>query len=157
MAKNKGLKMAKFMYETSKEMITEQPKNYGTGVEPLTVIEKLSKKIDIKVAIRNLHNPNDVDLKKCQLVVYLNGKVKYVSKKGAIETYTYERVEADWKVWHYINHRKVTYQGITFRNDKDKESFYKFCELCRACYRIDAEFENLRKTYKTKVENEKSA
>ncbi|MGL5348297.1 MAG: hypothetical protein ACRDA3_13180 [Peptostreptococcaceae bacterium] len=150
--KNKTMKVAKYTFKTGMNILQSQAQPANTGIEPLTVMEKLSKNIDIKVEIKNLHNPKDsVDLKKCQLVVYLNGKVKYVSKKGAIQAYTFERTEADWKVWHFVNHRKVMYGGIGFKGEQERKHFYKFCELCRVCYKIDAEFEKLRKEYIVKI------
>lgn len=152
MNKSKAAKVAKYAFKTGMEILQTQPALEDTGVEPLTVWEKLSKNIDIRVEIKNLKNPDKIaNLKQCQLVVYLNGKIKYISKKGAIEAYTFERVEADWKVWHFVNHRKVMYGGITFRSEKDRRHFYNFCELCRACYRIDAKFEELRKAYIVKI------
>lgn len=149
--KSKTMRVAKYAFKTGVEILQTQPKPEHTGIEPLTVIEKLSKNIKIRVEIKNLHRPSDSDdLKKCQLIVYLNDKIKYVSKKGAIQTYTFERIEADWKVWHFVNHRKVEYEGVEFRSEQDRKHFYRFCELCRACYRIDAEFEKVRKGYTAK-------
>lgn len=148
--KSKGKKVAACMFKAGMELFETKPT--PNGVEPLTIAEKLSKKMDIRVEIKNLHNPKDsVNLSKCQLVVYLNDKVKYVSKKGALEAYTYESVEADWKVWHFVNHRKVMYGGIRFKTPKDRKHFYNFCSLCRVCYKIDAEFEKLKSSYRVKI------
>lgn len=147
---SKTNKVAEYMFKTGLEMF--QTHESPDGIEPLTVGEKLSKNIDIRIELKNLHNPKDsTNLEKCQLVVYLNNKVKYVSKKGALEPFTYEIWEGDWKVWHFVNHRKVMYGAIRFKNDKHRQHFRKFCALCRACNRIDNEFDKLRDNYKIKI------
>ena len=59
MNKSKAAKVAKYAFKTGMEILQTQPAPEDTGVEPLTVWEKLSKNIDIRVEIKNLKNPEN--------------------------------------------------------------------------------------------------
>lgn len=128
-----------------------------TSVQPLTLFEQLKKgnKIDVKFLGIDEKKP----LKNLQLAIFVNGSLKYASKKGVftVTTLTFPTLRRKgWKIYC----EKVQKDRIIFKNDKDYKKFIGFCTELRDCVRIQELYNQLCfdfvKTFEAEESQEKA-
>lgn len=111
-----------------------------TGVQPLTFKDQFLKGGNIEVKFIN--NSLMKNLNTMQLAIFINGDLKYTSKKGvfAITTIKYSTLRRKgWRLYC----ENVEKDKITFKNKKDFENFLGFCTKLRDCGRVQDLFSDL--------------
>ena len=107
--------------------------NKPSGVEKLTLWEQLRK--GNKIEVKFLNVKEDKTLKDLQLAVFINDKLRYVTRKGAfsIKNYSYQTlVRKGWK----FSYETRAFDRIIFEEQKDFDKFISFCKELRDCPRI---------------------
>lgn len=111
-----------------------------TGVKPLTLKDQLIKGANIEVKFLNVKE--DKPLSSLQLAVYMNGQLKYTSKKGVFTITTVKYSAIRRKGWRFYS-EKIEKDRIIFKEKKDYDKFIGFCTKVRDCVRIQDMYEDL--------------
>lgn len=110
----------------------------NNNVKDITLKEKIFKGQDITVSFLG-EKKNLSDL---QLTIFVNGELKYSSKKGvfAIKTISTPKVVRNgWKFSTEMTNKS----RIVFEEKKDYDNFIGFCVQLRDCIRVQNMFEEL--------------
>ena len=107
--------------------------NKPSGVQKLTLLEQLRKGNDIQVKFLNVKEDNA--LEDLQMAVFINKKLRYVTRKGAfsVKTISYQKIVR--KGWRLTN-EPYTYHRLVFDEEKDYQKFSNFCRQLRDCTKI---------------------